>query len=45
VEGNAAVKLNEEAQEFRWMPPAEALAMPLNQPTRTLLEKVLKTAA
>ncbi len=43
--GGAAVKLNEEAQEFRWTPPAEALALPLNQPTRTLLERVLKTTA
>jgi phosphoglycolate phosphatase-like HAD superfamily hydrolase/ADP-ribose pyrophosphatase YjhB (NUDIX family) len=35
------VKLNEEAQEFRWVTPAQALRMPLNQPTRTLLEKVV----
>jgi phosphoglycolate phosphatase len=45
VDGSAAVKLNEEAQEFRWMPTAEALALDLNQPTRTLLERVLRTAA
>jgi ADP-ribose pyrophosphatase YjhB (NUDIX family) len=45
VEGRPAVKLNEEAQAFRWTAPAEALAMPLNQPTRALLERVLKTAA
>lgn len=32
-----AVKLNEEAQEFRWMTISDALGMALNQPTRTLL--------
>jgi hypothetical protein len=37
--------LNEEAQEFRWMPPLEALALPLNQPTRALLERVLERTA
>lgn len=31
------VTLNEEAQEFLWLTPAEALALDLNQPTRTLL--------
>jgi ADP-ribose pyrophosphatase YjhB (NUDIX family) len=31
------VKLNEEAREFRWVTAAEAMGMPLNQPTRTLL--------
>ncbi len=31
------VTLNDEAEEFLWLPPAEALALPLNQPTRTLL--------
>jgi ADP-ribose pyrophosphatase YjhB (NUDIX family)/phosphoglycolate phosphatase-like HAD superfamily hydrolase len=41
--GEAAVKLNEEAQEFRWVTPAAALEMALNQPTRTLLETVLKS--
>lgn len=43
VNGQSAVKLNEEAQEFRWVAPAEALEMPLNLPTRTLLETVLKS--
>jgi phosphoglycolate phosphatase-like HAD superfamily hydrolase/ADP-ribose pyrophosphatase YjhB (NUDIX family) len=38
--GPLDVRLNEEAQEFRWVAPAQALEMPLNQPTRTLLEKV-----
>lgn len=32
------VKLNEEAREFCWIPPVGALKMPLNTPTRTLLE-------
>ena len=39
--GPLDVRLNEEAQEFRWVTPGQALAMPLNQPTRTLLEKFL----
>jgi phosphoglycolate phosphatase len=34
------VKLNEEAQEFRWVSVADALAMELNKPTRVLLEAV-----
>ncbi len=41
VRGVATVKLNEEAQEFRWVNPRNALEMELNQPTRTLLETVL----
>jgi hypothetical protein len=40
--GSCAVRLNEEAQEFRWVPPEEALKMELNQPTRILLDH-LKT--
>jgi phosphoglycolate phosphatase-like HAD superfamily hydrolase/ADP-ribose pyrophosphatase YjhB (NUDIX family) len=35
-----AVKLNDEAREFRWATPAEALALPINQPTRNLLNAV-----
>jgi phosphoglycolate phosphatase len=35
--GAPSVKLNDEAREFRWVAPAEAVAMPLNQPTRALL--------
>jgi len=31
------VALNDEAQEFRWVTPWEALALDLNQPTRVLL--------
>jgi phosphoglycolate phosphatase-like HAD superfamily hydrolase/ADP-ribose pyrophosphatase YjhB (NUDIX family) len=41
AKGKIVVKLNEEAQEFRWVTTAEALKMPLNQPTRTLIETVL----
>ncbi len=40
------VILNDEAQAWRWLPPAEALhALDLNQPTRTLLEHVLQKQA
>jgi phosphoglycolate phosphatase len=35
--GEPAVKLNDEAREFRWVAAAQALEMPINQPTRTLL--------
>jgi phosphoglycolate phosphatase-like HAD superfamily hydrolase/ADP-ribose pyrophosphatase YjhB (NUDIX family) len=41
--GPVDVRLNEEAQEFRWVTPAQALEMPLNQPTRTLLETVVNS--
>jgi ADP-ribose pyrophosphatase YjhB (NUDIX family) len=40
VAGDADVRLNDEAREFRWLSPAEARALPLNQPTRVLLETV-----
>jgi len=36
------VKLNDEAREYRWVTPAEALAMPINQPTRKLLLAVIE---
>lgn len=36
-----AVTLNDEAEEFRWVSPAEALALDLNQPTRVLLQECL----
>jgi phosphoglycolate phosphatase-like HAD superfamily hydrolase len=36
-----AVTLNDEAEEFRWVYPSEALTMDLNQPTRVLLEECL----
>lgn len=42
--GGDAVVLNEEAEEFRWLTVKEALAMPLNQPTRILLEAVAGAA-
>lgn len=34
------VKLNDEAQEYRWLSITEALQMPINTPTRILLEAV-----
>jgi len=43
VRGDSAVKLNEEAQEFRWLTMQKALELELNQPTRTLLDAALKT--
>jgi phosphoglycolate phosphatase len=36
----ALLQLNDEAQEFRWLPLTEALQLPINQPTRKLLEAV-----
>jgi phosphoglycolate phosphatase-like HAD superfamily hydrolase/ADP-ribose pyrophosphatase YjhB (NUDIX family) len=42
VLGPHDVKLNDEAQEFRWMTPEQALEMPLNDPTRFLIEQVLQ---
>lgn len=38
------VKLNEEAQEFRWLELEAALALPLNTPTRILVEAVIGDA-
>lgn len=38
--GGQPVTLNAEAQEFRWLGWEEALALPLNGPTRVLLEAV-----
>ena len=38
----ADVRLNHEAQEFRWVSPAEAMTMELNAPTRILLNKTLE---
>jgi phosphoglycolate phosphatase-like HAD superfamily hydrolase/ADP-ribose pyrophosphatase YjhB (NUDIX family) len=40
--GQPAVKLNDEAREFRWVTTAAALKMPLNTPTRVLLEAVIE---
>ena len=39
--GRPRVALNDEAREFRWVPLAEARRMPLNTPTRKLLEAVV----
>jgi ADP-ribose pyrophosphatase YjhB (NUDIX family) len=35
------VALNDEAEQFCWVDVSTALKMPLNQPTRTLIETVL----
>ena len=43
--GDPRVTLNEEAQEFRWVKPDEALKMPLNEPTRILLLAVAEKSA
>lgn len=39
---NPSVKLNPEAQDFRWLPLADAFQLPINAPTRVLLEAVVK---
>jgi phosphoglycolate phosphatase len=39
---DAAVKLNEEANDYRWVSPAAALEMDLNQPTRILIHAAMK---
>jgi len=36
------VTLNDEAEEYRWVTLDEALEMPLNTPTRTLLDEIVK---
>ncbi|MGV3757233.1 MAG: NUDIX domain-containing protein [Verrucomicrobiota bacterium] len=38
--GNQTVKLNEEAEEYRWVKVMEALRMPINQPTATFLKNL-----
>ena len=40
--GSNSVVLNDEAQDYRWVAPREALEMALNRPTRILLEAVMK---
>lgn len=40
--GQPAVKLNDEGREFRWVTMAQALEMPINQPTRKLLSEVIR---
>ena len=37
-----AVTLNDEAEEFRWLTPADALSLNLNQPTRFLLAESIE---
>jgi len=39
--GRSEVTLNDEAREFRWLRPAQALRLKLNTPTRVLLRAVL----
>lgn len=39
---NPRVTLNEEGREFRWLKPGEARKLPLNTPTRVLLNAVIK---
>ena len=38
---STAVQLNDEAEEFQWLTPADALSYNLNQPTRLLLMEAL----
>jgi phosphoglycolate phosphatase-like HAD superfamily hydrolase/ADP-ribose pyrophosphatase YjhB (NUDIX family) len=42
VSGGVDVRLNDEAQEFRWVSLADAMKMKLNEPTRVLLEKIMQ---
>lgn len=35
------ITLNDEAEEFRWVTPDEALSLDLNHPTRLLLEEII----
>ena len=37
-----SVRLNDEAQDYRWLPLRDAVEMPLNAPTRALVEKVME---
>lgn len=41
--GKPGVTLNDEGQEFRWLKLADAKKLKLNQPTKVLLEAVLKS--
>jgi phosphoglycolate phosphatase len=40
---NPSVTLNDEAEEFCWVTISEALKMPINAPTRRLLESISPT--
>lgn len=42
--GFQIVRLNAEAQEFRWLSLPEAFSLPLNGPTRVLLEEVIRNS-
>ena len=42
VTGKLEVKLNHEAQEFKWLKPAAATKLKLNKPTKILLNAVMK---
>jgi ADP-ribose pyrophosphatase YjhB (NUDIX family) len=42
--GFQPVRLNSEAQEYRWLSLPEAFALPLNGPTRVLLQTVFRHA-
>lgn len=43
AQGRPHVRLNEEAQAYCWVSPEAALQLPLNRPTRILLEAALDT--
>jgi ADP-ribose pyrophosphatase YjhB (NUDIX family) len=43
--GTTTVRLNEEAQEYRWLTLPDARALPLNTPTRILLDAVAGQAS
>lgn len=38
----AEVKLNDEAEEFRWLPVADALKIEVNEPTRILIQEAAR---
>ncbi len=40
-QGTPEVRLNDEAQQYRWLRPQEALSLPLNTPTRVLVDALL----
>ena len=42
--GRRRVRLNDEAREHRWVTVPQALALPVNRPTRVLLQAVSKPA-
>jgi ADP-ribose pyrophosphatase YjhB (NUDIX family) len=43
--GEPEVKLNGEAQDYRWLELAEAITLDVNLPTRKLLDAVIKSNA